>query len=467
MLCDMGKVDKDDGYTLPSKEKKRKWIYAKKPSGKYYNYRQLVGYSLLFFLFAAPFIKINGNPLLMFNIIERKFSIFGNVFFPQDLHIFVFGMLIILVCIVLFTAIFGRVWCGWTCPQTIFMELVFRRIEYIIEGDWTQQRRLNEGPNTDLRAWKKLLKHAIFLLISFFISNVFLAYIIGVDALYKIITDPIEEHIVGLISIVVFTLVFYAVFAYVREIVCTTICPYGRLQGVMLDDQSTTVAYNVKRGEPRGKQRKGVDNSGKGDCVDCELCVHVCPTGIDIRNGIQLECVSCTACIDACDAVMEKINKPGGLIGFYSLGEIEGKNNFKRNRTRHIIYGVILVFLIGVFGFMVVTRSEIGGSLLRATGTSYQFRPDGTVSNLYTLELLNKSGRAIDFQIVPVDANMEIELVNKISTLDKDGSAKLSFFLIGNRKDIQSYKTSVKVNIESNGKVVETMKTTFIAPPEN
>lgn len=463
----MGAVDNKDGYTLPSNEKKRKWIYAKKPSGKLYNYRQIVGYGLLLFLVIAPFLKINGNPFLMFNIIERKFSIFGNVFFPQDLHIFVFGMLIIMVCIVLFTAIFGRVWCGWTCPQTIFMELVFRRIEYLIEGDWIQQRRLNEGPNTDARAWKKLLKHTIFLFISFVISNIFLAYIIGVEALYEIITAPIEEHRVGLISIVVFTLVFYAVFAYVREIVCTTICPYGRLQGVLLDDQSTTVAYNEKRGEPRGKQRKGVSDLEKGDCVDCELCVHVCPTGIDIRQGIQLECVSCTACIDACDAVMDKINKPRGLIGFYSLGEIEGKGEFKRNRTRHAIYGVILVFLIGVFGYMIFTRSDIGGSLLRATGSSYQLRPDGTVSNLYTLELLNKSGREIDFEIVPATADMDIQLVNNISTLNKDGSAKLSFFMIADRKDIESYKTPVKVHILSDGIIVETMKTTFIAPPGN
>lgn len=461
----MKTVVNNNGTVPPPKEKKRTWIYAKKPSGKFYNYRQWVGYGLLLFLFAGPFVKINGNPFLMFNIIERKFSIFGNIFYPQDLHIFVFGSLIILVCIVLFTAIFGRVWCGWTCPQTIFMELVFRRIEYWIEGDWIQQRRLNEGPNTDARAWKKLLKHTIFLAISFFISNLFLAYIIGADALFKIITDPIDAHVGGLISIIIFTLAFYSVFAYVREIVCTTICPYGRLQGVLLDDQSMTVAYNEKRGEPRGKQRKGVDISDKGDCIDCELCVHVCPTGIDIRNGIQLECVSCTACIDACDAVMEKINKPKNLIGFYSLGEIEGKGEFKKNRSRHVIYGIVLVFLIGVFGYMIFSRSEIGGSLLRATGTSYQIHPDGTVSNLYTLELLNKSGREINFEIAPEDSQLQIQLVNKMTKLEKDGSAKLSFFLISDRKNIETYKTKVKVNILSDGKIVERLKTTFIAPP--
>lgn len=461
----MGVVANDNNPVLPSKGKKRTWIYAKKPAGKFYNYRQWVGYGLLLFLFLGPFIRINGNPFMMFNIVERKFSIFGNIFYPQDLHIFVFGMLIVMVCIVLFTAVFGRVWCGWTCPQTIFMELIFRRIEYLIEGDWMQQRKLNEGPNTDAKAWKKLLKHSIFLLISFAISNIFLAYIIGSDALFKIMTDPLEQHIGGFISLVVFTLVFYGVFAYVREIVCTTICPYGRLQGVLLDEQSMTVAYNEKRGEPRGKLRKGETDSAKGDCIDCNLCVQVCPTGIDIRNGIQMECVSCTACIDACDAVMEKIHKPKRLIGFYTLGEIEGKGEFKKNKTRQTIYIVILAFLIGVFGYMIFSRSEIGGSLLRATGSTYQMREDGTVSNLYALELINKSGREIDFELVPEDSNLQIQLVNNIHTLAKDGSAKLSFFLIGKRENVKTYKTKVRVNVVSDGKIVEKLKTTFIAPP--
>src|SRR5690606_16610454 len=278
-------------------------------------------------------------------------------------------------------------------------------------------------------------------------------------------TDPLEQHIGGFISIVVFTLVFYGVFAYVREIVCTTICPYGRLQGVLLDEQSMTVAYNEKRGEPRGKLRKGETDNDKGDCIDCNLCVQVCPTGIDISNGIQMECVSCTACIDACDAVMEKIHKPKRLIGFYTLGEIEGKGEFKKNKTRQTIYIVILAFLIGVFGYMIFSRSEIGGSLLRATGSTYQMREDGTVSNLYALELINKSGREMDFELVPEDSNLQIQLVNNIHTLAKDGSAKLSFFLIGKRENVKTYKTKVRVNVVSDGKIVEKLKTTFIAPP--
>jgi len=457
-------VNNNEGPVLPSKEKKRKWIYAKRPSGKLYVYRQWVGYSLLLFLFAAPFIKLNGNPFLMFNIVERKFSIFGNMFFPQDLHIFVFGSLIILVGIVLFTAVYGRVWCGWTCPQTIFMELIFRRIEYLIEGDWTQQKKLNEGPNTDARAWKKLLKHTVFILISCFISNIFLAYIIGVDELLKIISDPIDQHLGGFTAIVIFTALFYFVFAHVREIVCTTICPYGRFQGVLLDDQSMSVAYNAERGEPRGKLTKQQETK-LGDCVDCGLCVHVCPTGIDIRNGVQLECVNCTACVDACDAVMDKIGKPTRLIGFYSLGEVEGKKDFKKSSVRPILYTSVLVILSIVFFYLIFNRAPIDGSLLRATGSTYQTMPDGRVSNLYTIELINKSGQTIPFEMKASDPNYELQLVNKIDSLAKDGTAKLSFFLIANKDKIETYKTKTSVQILSEGKEVNRLKTTFICPP--
>lgn len=446
-----------------SKSKKRQWIYAKKPQGELYKKRQWVGYSLLLFLFIVPFIKINGEPFLMFNFIERKFSILGNLFYPQDLYIFVFGMLIVMVCVVLFTVVFGRVWCGWTCPQTIFLELIFRRIEYWIEGDWQQQKKLDAGPNTDQKQLKKILKHGIFLIISFFISNIFLSYIIGVDALMKIITDPLDQHIGGLISIIIFTLVFYGVFAYVREIVCIAICPYGRLQGVLLDDQSITVAYDHRRGEPRGKQQKDAVTT-QGDCVDCKLCVHVCPTGIDIRNGLQLECVSCTACIDACDAVMDKIGKPKKLIGFYPMGEIEGTLK-KKSNTRAIAYSVVLVALMSVFGFLLFNRSQVDGRLLRAKGSTYQLRDDKTISNLYSLELINKSGKEMPFKLVCDDPRLKIQLVNPIQKLSKDGHATLSFFLIIANKDVETYKSNVKLAIYSGDKKVESLKTTFIAPP--
>ncbi|RQP17209.1 cytochrome c oxidase accessory protein CcoG [Parapedobacter defluvii] len=452
------------GKALDGTKPKREWVYAKKPGGKLFRYREWVGYALLLFLIAAPFIRINGEPMLLFNIIDRKFVIFGSVFWPQDLHIFVFGMLIVMVCVVLFTVVYGRIWCGWTCPQTIFMELVFRRIEYWIEGDWQQQKRMQQADRGTSWYLRKGAKHLVFFTISFGISNIFLSYIIGVERLWQIITDPVGQHLGGLISIILFTFVFYAVFAFVREIVCTTICPYGRLQGVLLDDKSITVAYNHKRGEPRGHRKKG-ETQQLGDCVDCGLCVHVCPTGIDIRNGVQMECVNCTACIDACDAVMDKLHKPRRLIGFYTEEQIGGNTDVKSGNTRAIAYSVVLFVLLTVFGWLLFSRGQVDGTLLRAKGSTYQLRDDGTVSNLYSLELINKTQQDMPFELVAEQAGFSVQLVNHIAELKQGGTAQLSFFLVSNQRNIKSYKTNVKVQVLVGGKAVETMKTTFVAPP--
>lgn len=445
---------------------KRRWIYAKKPEGPFFNYRQWFGYTLLAFLFVAPFIKIKGEPFLMFNILDRKFVIFGNVFWPQDLHIFVFGMLIVMVCVVLFTVVYGRLWCGWACPQTIFMELIFRRIEYWIEGDWNRQKKTDSQPYTVQVRFRKILKHIIYFIISFFISNIFLSYIIGVDELWKIITDPINQHIGGLISIVLFTLVFYFVFAYVREIVCIAICPYGRLQGVLMDDQTITIAYDYKRGEPRGHKRKDQPDQAIGDCVDCELCVHVCPTGIDIRKGTQMECVNCTACIDACDSVMEKLHRPKRLIGYYSANELEsGIGKIKKKNMRAFAYTGVLLALLGVFTYLIFSRTQLDGTLLRAKGSTYQLREDGTVTNLYSFEMINKTNHKIEFELVPRDEEFSVQLVNPIHEVEGAGTIQMSLFLIRKLEGVENYKSNIVIDVVSEGIVLETLKTTFIAPP--
>ena len=252
--------EKDESYrdaisTVDDKGN-RVWVYPKKPKGKFFNYRQLVSYSLLLLLFGIPHIKINGNQALLFDILNQKFIIFGKVFWPQDFHLFALGMIAIVIFVTLFTVIYGRLFCGWVCPQTVFMEMVFRRIEYIIEGDWTHQKKLNKAPLGFEKIWKKTLKHVVFWGISFLIANTFLAYLIGSEELWEIqMTNP-SEHIGGLVAIIVFTFVFYGVFAFMREQVCTTICPYGRLQGALLDSKSIVVGYDYKRGEGRGRFKK-------------------------------------------------------------------------------------------------------------------------------------------------------------------------------------------------------------------
>jgi cytochrome c oxidase accessory protein FixG len=300
---------------------KRLWIYAKKPQGRWTNRRNWFSWLLIGIMFVGPFVRINGNPLLMINIVERRFSILGQLFWPQDAIIFAVAMLILVIGIILFTAAFGRLWCGWACPQTVMMEMVFRKIEYLIEGDAPQQRELNRSPWHAKKLFKKISKHGIFFALSFLVGNVLLSYLICWQALYQIITDPPAQHVTGLAFMVAFSLLFYGIFARFREQACTFICPYGRLQSLLLDENSIVVAYDYKRGEQRGPLRHeqkigGRRTAGFGDCVACNNCVTVCPTGIDIRNGTQMECVHCTACMDACDAVMTKTGSPRGLIRY-------------------------------------------------------------------------------------------------------------------------------------------------------
>ncbi|HEY1025491.1 MAG TPA: cytochrome c oxidase accessory protein CcoG [Sphingobacteriaceae bacterium] len=431
--------------------------------GKLFAYRNYLSYFLLTLLFAGPVIRINGEQLILLNILERKFVFFGIVFMPQDFYLLVLAMLIFIVFIVLFTVVFGRVWCGWACPQTIFMEMVFRKIEYWIEGDAQKQRKLNASPLTAEKFFKKGLKHTIFLLISFLIANTFLAYIIGSDGLLKIATEPVGNHIIGFISIWLFTLTFYGVFAYVREIVCTHICPYGRLQGVLLDKKSLVVAYDYNRGEPREKIRKG-QKTDAGDCIDCGLCVSVCPTGIDIRKGTQLECINCTLCIDACDMVMEKIDRPIRLIGFKSEEQITTGGKFSFSK-RIYGYAAVLLVLISALTTMLFSRSDIGTTVLRAGGTLYQMRNDGTVSNLYNAELINKTTKDMTFEIKTTDPSARIEFITKKKNLQKGEAAKLTFFVVQPQSTIKNYKTKIGINVVSDGKVLSETETTFIAPP--
>ena len=445
-------------------KKGREFIYPKKPSGKLYTYRKWVSYVLLLFLFGCPFLKLNGEQLVLLNFLERKFVFFGLIFTPQDFYLFALAMMIFMIFIVCFTVILGRLWCGWACPQTIFMEMVFRRIEYWIEGDANQQKKLDAQEWNAEKVLKKVSKHFLFLLISFAIANTFLAYIIGSDQLYKIITEPVSLHISGFLSIWLFTLIFYGVFAYVREVVCTVICPYGRLQGVLLDNQSLIVAYNEKRGEPRGHLQHGQTRVGNGDCIDCGLCVQVCPTGIDIRKGTQLECVNCTACIDSCNEVMIKINKPLNLIGFFTQDFIQHQKPFKVSLRAYGYAAVLLVIMI-VFSSLIYKRQDVQTTVLRASGTLFQTNADGTISNLYHAELINKTNKEVKFSFRSKDSSDRIKFIQLPKLLPKEGSTELTFFLIKKPQSIKEFKSDVAFEVITDGKVISTAKTTFFSQP--
>lgn len=452
-----------DHLSNVDKKGKRLWIYAKKPKGKLYNYRTWFSWFLMLLMFSGPFIKLNGKPLLLLNVLERKFIIFGMVFWPQDLNLFALLMLTFVLFIVLFTVVFGRAWCGWACPQTIFMEMLFRKIEYFIEGDANQQRKLDEQPWNSEKIFKKTTKHLTFWLISFFIANIFLSYIIGWDQLKLTISDGALAHPGKLLSMAVFTTVFYFVFAKLRELVCIFICPYGRLQGLMLDKDSVVVAYDFVRGEPRGKLKKGEQNNDKGDCIDCHLCVNVCPTGIDIRNGTQLECINCTACIDACDEVMEKIHKPKGLIRFASLNGITKGQKLKLT-PRNVAYTAVLFVLIGVLTTLLVTRKQIETTVLRTPGMLYQ-EQEGKISNLYNIEFVNKTFEELPVQLEVADNFGSIKLVQQEGILvHKEDVAKTSFFILTEREKLLKASTPITINVYSNGKLIESVHTKFMGP---
>jgi len=445
---------------------KRKWVYPKKPSGKFYNARTILSLFLLAFLVIVPFIKVNGHQFLLFDFLNRNFILFGIPFGPHDFHLFVLAMISIIVFIILFTVVFGRIFCGWACPQTIFMEMVFRKIEYWIEGDSKDQRKLDaEGWNSG-KLFKKGLKNIIFFIIAFIISHIFLSYIISLDKVISIITQPPSAHLSGFIALIAFSFIFYWVFAFFREQACTIVCPYGRLQGVLLDQDSIVIAYDHKRGEPRSKIKKNEVQSDKGDCIDCHLCVDVCPTGIDIRNGIQLECVNCTACIDACDEVMEKIDRPKKLIRYDSLNGIENKTKFKIT-PRMMLYSVILVVLLGILGYLLSIRTDYSVNVLRTPGMLFQEQPNGKVSNVYDLNIVNKT-----FNETPVKIKLEnpsdgeLKLVGKDIVLKSQQIVETKFLVLLDKTTLNKMNTPIEIGVYDGDKLIKKVKTSFLGPVE-
>ncbi|MEF3078780.1 cytochrome c oxidase accessory protein CcoG [Winogradskyella poriferorum] len=460
-----------DSIGTINEEGKRNWIFPKKPSGPYYDKRKLVSYFLLAFLFAAPFIKINGNQFLMFNVLERRFNIFGFPFWPQDFHLFVISMIIGVVFITLFTVGFGRIFCGWICPQTIFMEMVFRRIEYWIDGDRNKQMRLKKQKWDAEKIKKRLLKWFIFLVISFLIANIFLAYLIGSDKLLRYIKEGPTEHLGTLFPLLIFTGVFYFIFAWFREQVCIIACPYGRLQGVLLDNKSIVVAYDHKRGEGesgRKKFRKNEDRDalGHGDCIDCFQCVHVCPTGIDIRNGTQLECVNCTACIDECDTIMEKIDKPKGLIRYASEDNIEKKEPFKLT-ARMKGYIAVLIILIGVLLGMLALRNDVEARVLRLPGQLYEQKDNNIISNVFTYKIVNKTTETIkdvSFKLRGINGEIKMVSTNDTFEVKESGLAEGTLFIELNQGDLSGDKNTLTIDVYSGDKLIETTSVTFLGP---
>jgi cytochrome c oxidase accessory protein FixG len=475
-----------DSVATISKEGKRNFINPKKPKGRLYNLRTRFSIFYLIVFFTLPFIKVNDEPLFMLNIIARKFIIFGMVFWPQDFFIFGIAMLTFVVFVILFTVVFGRIFCGWACPQTIFMEMVFRKIEYWIDGDAPRQKLLKAMPWNAKKIKKRVAKFIIFFVISFIIANFFLAYLISMDEVLGYLKNP-SANIGTLVSLLIFTSVFFFVYWWFREQACIVVCPYGRLQGVLLDKNSIVVAYDHKRGEPRGKLKKEYDHDCndvdckedgtcksiaakfeatilQGDCIDCLACVRVCPTGIDIRNGTQLECINCTACIDACDAIMLSIHKEKGLIRYASENSITNRVKLKFT-TRIKSYAAVLCLLLSLLVFLLVSRTDLDARLMRTAGMTYTSLPDGRISNLYNLKLANKTHKDIPFTLKLENIKGEIEVVGSSSLLvKKEDYSHLQFFVKLDRSNVKGWKTPLKIGMYENGKKIKTVTANFIGP---
>ncbi len=446
---------------------KRVWLFPKKPSGSLYNARGIVSIVLLAFMIFIPFIKINGHPLFLLNVMERKFILFGQIFWPQDFHLIVIGFIAFLLFIILFTVIFGRVWCGWACPQTIFMEMIFRKIEYWVEGTAVQQKKLYEAPWNSEKIKKRMLKHFLFLVVSFLIAHIVLAWIVGVNEVAKnFTTNPLNE-LRRFLSMVGLTLLIYGVYIRFREQMCTTFCPYGRLQGVILGNDSMVVGYDYKRGEPRGKV-KNKETQQLGDCVDCGLCVRVCPTGIDIRNGTQLECVNCTACIDACDEIMEKVGREKNLIGYHSIESIETGKKFKLS-ARQKAYSILLTLIVMLLTALLFLRTDIESTVLRSPGTLYYKNDDGTISNLYKLQVVNKTFKDVSFKLTTNFENAEIKMVeSNRNIIPASEEISTMFFLHLPKEEINKLSTKIKIIIKDDlGNIIDKEKTTFLGPITN
>jgi len=460
-----------DSIGTISEDGKRNWIFPKKPSGRYYEKRKIVSYFLLAFLFAAPFIKVGGNQFLMFNVLERRFNIFGFPFWPQDFYLFVISMIIGVVFVTLFTVGFGRIFCGWICPQTIFMEMVFRRIEYWIDGDRNKQRKLDRQKWNAEKIRKRLFKWFIFLVISFLIANIFLAYLIGSDKLIGYITDGPSAHTGTLIPLIIFTGVFYFLFDWFIEQVCIIACPYGRLQGVLLDNKSIVVAYDHKRGEGeqgRKKFRKNEDRAalGHGDCIDCLQCVHVCPTGIDIRNGTQLECVNCTACIDECDHIMDSINLQKGLIRYASEDNIEKKTPFKLT-ARMKGYIAVLTILIGVLVGLLLLRNDVEARVLRLPGQLYEHKDNNMISNVFTYKLVNKTTQRIEdirFKLRGFDGVIKLVSIKDSFSIEPQDLAEGTMFIELKQSDLTGDKNKIRIDVYSQEELIESTSVNFLGP---
>jgi cytochrome c oxidase accessory protein FixG len=372
---------------------KHKTVYARQVSGWWANWRWALVWLTQIIFYGLPWLEWNGRQAVLFHLVERKFYLFGLVLWPQDVFYLALLLIISAYALFLFTAVAGRLFCGYACPQTVYTE-IFMWIENRIEGDRPARMKLDKGPWTARKLRLKTLKHAAWIALSIWTGFTLVGY-------FTPMSELLQELPFKLGGWELFWTFFYGAFCYMqagflREQVCKYMCPYARFQGVMFDPDTLIITYDPERGEPRGSRKKGVDPkaAGLGDCVDCGICVQVCPTGIDIRNGLQYECIGCSACIDACDEVMEKVGSPKGLIR-YSTENALAKHFSTKDivdhilRPRIVLYTVILLAIVVASAWSLATRIPLKVDVIRDRSTLAREADDGRIENVYTLKIMN------------------------------------------------------------------------------
>jgi cytochrome c oxidase accessory protein FixG len=438
---------------------RRKWVYPADIQGRFMRWRRWTGWVLIAIYFALPWIRVGGMPAVWLQIPERRFVLFGSVFFPQDAFYLVFLLVGLALCLFFFTALVGRVWCGWACPQTVFLEEVFRKIERFVEGDHHAQRRLDAAPLSGGKIARKTVKHLLFLLVSALVSNTFIAYFAGTeDLLHWMLRPPLEHWTAFLFMASILALVYFD-FAWFREQFCTVLCPYARFQSVLTDADTVQVGYDTIRGEPRGRL-----GTAAGDCIDCHLCVAVCPTGIDIREGYQLECIGCSRCVDACDSIMDRVGRPRGLVRYDSLARLGGQAG-RLFRPRVVVYSLLLVLVAGLLVWGLGTRATLDFTVLRAPGEPFALLPGGLVSNHYHMRVHNRGDRDRTYRIV-LDGPAEAQLILPVNPvrLRAGEQMRLEVFVNIPAGAVAAGRAELALQVREVESLVGEKPTTFLAP---
>ena len=383
------------GRVLPTlnEDGSRHWIRPRESTGVWWARRRVVGYALIAFFVTLPHLRWMGKPLILLDVPRREFTLLGNTFLPTDTLILMLLLGSAVIAVFLFSALFGRVWCGWGCPQTVYLEFVFRPIERLLEGGRSGSLALDKA--NGVMSPRRILKYLIYIPICLVLAHTFLAYFVGTDLLAQWIRLSPYEHPAPFLVMAVTTLLIFIDFGWFREQTCLIACPYGRWQSALIDQHSLIVAYDAVRGEPR---RAGSNRENAGDCVSCNACVVTCPTGIDIRNGLQMECVHCTQCIDACDHVMEALHKPKGLIRYASQEGLAGRASGVM-RARVVIYSIALTLCLAALAVTLGTRADAEVTLLRSSSEPYRVEADGRIANQLRVKIVNRSSVSQQYSI--------------------------------------------------------------------